>query len=455
MRPENQMMETMVPVRERGALKRILSGLCVLFVGVIILYYGNLYVNHVITRLSDRAFGPMLFGSAFSVLVHGAQVLLLFLGWILIGKGTGYYFSQAEVAVSVVLSCVGIGLSWVVFPILSPGLDYTFPLELYIVIPLVALFELLTLYVENWVDRGAAMLLWVYSFQSLELLPVFPTNTRALSSLFENMYRSNEEVAVASMAGTALFLSFMAGAMTSTWLLARYSIRLGQVRQLWQYAPRRKSDREEGLIEVNMVDMRSLVHDLRNPLAAIKGMALLLQGEEAESEKADVMLRATNYMERMINEILYEDRRNSVIVEKFFDNVEKHIRPFPWGEYVSVTISPDVLRTTVLINEIRFIRALLNILDNAWRANRTAGTRNIGLHVRLNARFVEIEILDNGPGYDPSAPLHPKSGWGSTGLGLAFTRKVVVAHHGNLLLSQRTDGVNGASVLISIPVADD
>jgi signal transduction histidine kinase len=448
------MMKTMMPVQERGALKRILAGLCVLLVGVIVLYYGNLYVNHIITRLRGREFGPMLFGSAFSVLVHGSQVLLLLLGWILIGKGAGYYFSQAETIVSVVLSCTGIGLSWIAFPFFYPGLEYTFPLELYILVPLVALFELLTLFVENGVDRGAAMLLWVYSFQSLELLPVFPTNRQALSSLFENMYHSNEEVAVASMAGTALFLSFMAGAVTSTWLLARYSVRLSQVRRLWQYAHRRKSDREEGLAEVNMVDMRSLVHDLRNPLAAIKGMALLLQGEETESEKAEVMLRATNYMERMINEILYEDRHNSVAVEKFFDNLEKHIRPFPWGEYVTLTLSPDVRPVKIMINEIRFIRALLNILDNAWRANRTAGTKNIDACVRLNAQFVEIEILDNGPGYVPHAPLFQKSRWGSTGLGLAFTRKVVIAHNGNLLLSHRTDGVNGASVLISIPVAD-
>ncbi|MDR1873677.1 MAG: HAMP domain-containing histidine kinase [Synergistaceae bacterium] len=450
MRRDSQMMETMMPLQERGALKCILAGFSVLLLGLAVLYYGNLYVTYIIARLSNRDFGPMLFGTTFSVLVHGVQVLLLLLAWDLIGKGAGSYFGRAEVFVSITFSVVGIWLSWVVFPLIHPFFSYTFPLRIYIVLLLLALLELLTLQVENWVDKGAAMLLWVYSFQSLELLPVFPTKSKALSSLFEGMYHTSEEVAIASMAGMALFLSFMAGAMTSTWLLARYSIRLGQVRQLWQYAPRRKSEREEGLREVNMVDMRSLVHDLRNPLAAIKGMALLLhQGEGEEKEKAEVTLRAANYMERMINEILYEDRRNPVVVEKFFDSLEQHIRPFPWGEYVAVTVSPDARQATLSLNEIRFMRAILNVLDNAWRANRMTGARDIDLFVRLNARFVEIEILDHGPGY---TPLSQKSGWGSTGLGLAFTRKVVIAHNGTLLLSQRTDGTNGASVLITIPL---
>ncbi|MDR1730784.1 MAG: HAMP domain-containing histidine kinase [Synergistaceae bacterium] len=452
---KTQILTKLNPVQERGALKRIMAGICILMTGVVVLYWGNRYMAIVIERLSHREFGPMLFGSVFSVLIHGSQILLLLLGWVLIGNGAGYYFTQARIFVSIILSSVGIWLSWITFPLLHRWLTYTFPLEIYILVPLLALFELLTLQVENWIDRGAAISLWVYSLQSLELLPAFPTSTQALSNLFEGMYRSNAEVAIASMAGTSLFLSFLAGAITSTWLLARYSIRLSQVRQLWQYAPRRKSDSEDGLLGVNMVDVRSLVHDLKNPLAAIKAMALLLReekGGEAESEKADVLLKATSYMEHMINEILHEDQRSAIVTEKFFDNLEKHIHPFPWGEYVHVTLSPDVREVPLKLNEIRFMRALLNVLDNAWRANRTAGTRDIDLHVRRNAQFVEIEILDNGPGY---APLSNRSGWGSTGLGLAFVRRIVTAHQGNLLISSRTDGISGASVLISVPVSND
>jgi signal transduction histidine kinase len=451
---------TLLPVEERGAFKRIFFGIFLLLADWVGLYYGNLYIAYVAKRLQERAFGPMFFGSTFSVLVHGSQVLLLLLAWVLISKGVGYYFRRVELAISLIFSSVGIWATWTVLPLFSSNLEYTFPLNLFIVILLLALFQLLTMQVENWIDKGTAILLWVYSFQSLELLPTFPTSTQALSTLFQGMYRSNEEVAIASMTGTALFLSFMAGAMTSTWLLTRYSIRLRQVRQFWENETQRASAEKDGLREISMVDIRSLVHDLKNPLAAIKGMALMLQSENSENkdvrtqEKAEIMLKASNYMEHMIGEILYEDQRCIVTVESFFDNLEKHIRPFPWGEYVSITVAPDVAQLSLSLNEIRFMRALLNILDNAWRANLTAGAKDILLRVKRSVQYLEIDILDNGPGpgYTPSH-AYQKSGWGSTGLGLAFTRKVVIAHGGNLVLMQRTDSPNGASVLISLPIA--
>lgn len=449
--------QSFLPIVERGAFKRILAGLFALLLALIALYYGNLYVSHITSRLEGREFGPMLFGSVFSVLIHGSQVLLLLLAWVLIGGGVGYYFLRMNFAVSLMLSSIGIWASWSALPMLSPMLAVTFPLNVFIVITLVALFQLLTLHVENWIDKGTAMLLWIYSFQSLELLPAFPTNAQALSSLFQGMYRSNQEIAIASMAGTALFLSFMAGALTSTWLLARYSIRLGQVRQLWESGlGRRAADRVDGMREVSMVDMRSLVHDLKNPLAAIKGMAMMLR-EEENSGKAEIMLKATGYMERMIGEILHEEQKSPIAVEAFFDNLEQHIRPFPWGEYATISLDADARRLILALNEIRFMRALLNVMDNAWRANRIAGVgaRNIDLHVRQNSQFVEIEIKDNGAGYQPQAPMFQKSGWGSTGLGLAFVRKVVAAHGGTFLMSQRMDNVRGTSVLISIPTENE
>jgi signal transduction histidine kinase len=448
--------QALLPIVERGAFKRILCGIFILLVDWIVLYFGNLYIAHVTERLREQDFSLMFFGSTFSVFVHGSQVLLLLLAWVLIGKGAGNYFRRAELAVSLLFSSVGIWATWTVLPLLSNRLYYTFPLSLFIMILLLILFQLLTLQVENWVDKGTAILLWIYSFQSLELLPSFSANGQALSTLSRGMYRSNVEVALASMTGTALFLSFMAGAMTSTWLLTRYSIRLRQVRQFWESEPQQASAEEDGFREVSMMDMRNLVHDLRNPLAAVKGMVLMLQNEnkdESTLRKTKIMLKAANYMERMIGEILHEDRRCIVQVESFFHNLEKHIRPFPWGEYVSITIAPDAAPLLLSLNEIRFMRALLNILDNAWRANLVAGAKDIALRVKRSVQYLEIEILDDGPG--PYVPNHvrSKSGWGSTGLGLAFTRQVVIAHRGNLMLTRRADKANGASVLISLPIS--
>jgi signal transduction histidine kinase len=450
--------QTLLPHAERGALRCILGGACAFLIGILVLYYGNVYVLFLMNRLEGRDFGPMLFIATFKVLIHGSQVSLLLLAWGLIGRGVGGYFSQMELAVNIVLSSAGIGISWMVLPLFSDNLSYTFPLNIFIVILLVILFQLLTLQVENWIDTSAAMLLWIYAFQSLDLLPAFPSNTQTGPDLFQIMYSSAQNVAIASIAGTVMFLSFLAGALTSTWILARYSIRVGQVRQLWSNELRRKvrAEKDDGLRVISMVEIQSLVHDLRNPLAAVKSMALMLKSEntgDGVAEKAEIMLKAAGYMERMVGEILHEDQRHVVQVEPFFNNLERHIRPFPWGEYVSIAIDPNAKELSLALNEIHFMRALLNVLDNAWRANRTTGKKNIALHVRRNGFFLEIEILDNGPGYVSLSAVYQHSGWGSTGLGLAFVRKVVIAHRGELLLSQRTDNVSGTTVLISLPVA--
>ncbi|MDR1378768.1 MAG: HAMP domain-containing histidine kinase [Synergistaceae bacterium] len=441
---------TLLPIEERGAFKRILLGILILLAGCTVLYFGNRYVAYMISRLQERSFGLMLFGSTLGVLVHGGQVILLLVAWGLIGRGIGYYFHRTELIAGLSFSSLGIWAVWTVFPLLSRNLVYTFPLNFYIVLLLFAIFQLLTLNIENWIDKAAAILLWVYSFQSLELLPMFSPDRLALSTLFRDMYRSNEDVAIASVAGTALFLSFMAGAMIATWILTRYSILLGQMRHSWESQSKRTKE-EDTLLEVSMVDIRSLVHDLRNPLAAIKGIALMFRSEgHSASEKSDIMLKAANYMEHIIGEILHEDQQRLVPVQVFFDDLEKHICPFPWAEHVAVVIEPDSEQLSLSLNEIRFTRALLNILDNASRANRTAGTKDIDIHVRRNVQFLEIEVMDNGPGIQSS--LYQKSGWGSTGLGLAFTRKVVTSHGGNIMLAHRADGINGASVLVSLPI---
>jgi signal transduction histidine kinase len=452
-------LEELLPIEERGSFKRITSGLLMLAVGVLLLYSGNRYTEHLIDNLAGRSFVVVLYCAAFGVFVHGAQVFLLLLGWVMIGQGVGSYFRLGEFVsnfANLALSSAGIWASWRILPLLSGYFQIVFPLDVFFVVMLTVLFQLLTLNIEEGTDKGAALLLWVYSFQSLELLPTFPQYGVEFSVPFlDRRLGSQREIAVAAMAGTAMFLSFMMGASLSTWLLAKYSILLSRVRRLWRYEPGQSQENEE-IRQVSMVDMRNLVHDLKNPLAAVKATAMMLRGGPCGSgtpEKTRILLEAVGYMERMIEELLHEEQRRTVSVKSFFEGLEQHIRPFSWGEEVVLSLDPSAGDAHFQINGIRLTRALFGIMDNAWRANRSAGTRGIELRIRRNARFLEVEILDNGPGYVSKGALFQKSGWGSTGLGLAFARRVVTTHGGELVISQRADA-NGSSVFISLPVAD-
>jgi signal transduction histidine kinase len=441
-----------LPLEERGSFKYMISGLLTLVVGMILLYGGNRYIEYLSARLTERSFEIAICGAAFCIFVHGCQVFSLILGWTMIGQGAGAYSKRWGVCVNIAVSSAGMLATWKVLPMFSEYLRVASLLDVVFVAMLNALFQLATLNIEKGVDKGVAMLLWVCSFQSLELLPTFPSYRSSFPiPFFESGYYSQKETVVAVLTGTTLFLSFTMGAALSTWVLAKYSIRLTQVRRLWGYTSLQAHEGEE-LRHVSMVDMRNLVHDLKNPLAAVKGMAMMLHTEMGGSgapQKTEVMLKAISYMEHMIAEILHEEQREMMPVEPFFEHFEQNIRPFPWGKEVILSVDPDARGSRFSINKIRLMRALFDILDNAWRANRMTGTKGLGLCVRLNARFLEIEVLDNGPGYVPRRSTQ-RSGWGSTGLGLAFARRVVAAHGGELVIAPRANA-NGASVLISLP----
>lgn len=407
-----------------------------------VLYYGNVFLALLANRSGEQRTGSLLFLSVTNMLVRGTQNLFLLSGWHFIARSAANRIPQIEDPVTVLIPSVGVAASLYILPLLSPQLQPHFPMPAALVFLLTILFQLILLRVEDGLDRCAALLLWVFSFQSLELF----------SNLSEgNEILSNQDTAILSMAGTALFFSFLSGAVSSTWLISRYSIRMGLLRQTWAAPDLRNASEDAGLKTVTMVDVNNLAHDLKNPIAAIKGTTTMLH-KEAPSEKSALILKAAEYMENMVRELLIEDERNAISLPDFCGTIERHIHPFPWGKDVLIRLDPSAEALSISANKIRLLRAVLNVLDNAWRANETAGSRGIELHLRRNAGYVEIEVLDNGPGYRAGRRQNHKSGWGSTGLGLAFTRRVVTLHGGSLLIADRTDRQHGARVLISLPI---
>ena len=113
-----------------------------------------------------------------------------------------------------------------------------------------------------------------------------------------------------------------------------------------------------------MVDVNHLAHDLKNPIAAIKGTALLLQKGDS-AEKGTLILRAAEFMENMVRELLSEDEKHALKVSELCDTIDRQIRPFPWGKDVALTLDPEAEEVSIPANRMRLLRAVFNILDNA------------------------------------------------------------------------------------------
>lgn len=89
---------------------------------------------------------------------------------------------------------------------------------------------------------------------------------------------------------------------------------------------------------------------------------------------------------------------------------------------------------------------LLNLLRNAWQATTDVPNPRITLTARLNRRgHVVIEVSDNGPGVPGDltrkifVPFFTTKEGGS-GVGLALTRQVMIAHQGFVTLGESDEG---------------
>ena len=433
------------PSLPRDGTRQLLTGFCILAAVAVSLQYNPLLVPWISRPRELWGGGGVLLASVTRMLLHGVQNLMLLSGWHLVARGVAHRIPKIKDSVTVLLPPTGLAACFYLLPLLDPGLSPSFPIHPAMIFLLMILFQLLTLRLEDGLDRYAALLLWVLSFQSLELLSNFPGASSALSA---------EITAALGMAGTALFFSFLTGAVFSTWLIARYAIRVNLLRQTWSASDLREAPGDARLKTIAMVDVNHLAHDLKNPIAAIKGTATLLRKGES-LEKAALILKAAEYMENMVRELLSEDEKHALKVSELYDTIDRQIRPFPWGRDVVLTLDPEAETLSIPANKMRLLRAVFNVLDNAWRANETTGGQGVELNIRRNARRLEIEILDNGPGYNAERAQTHKSGWGSTGLGLAFTRRVIALHGGSLLIANRIDQQRGTRVLISLPIPSE
>ncbi len=107
------------------------------------------------------------------------------------------------------------------------------------------------------------------------------------------------------------------------------------------------------------------------------------------------------------------------------------------------------------------MRSLFNyLLDNALQALKISGKshREIQIISRENGEYLEVDIVDNGPGIDEKLRLKVFepffSGWdqgrGHAGMGLTMAQEVVASHGGGLTIDSPLNG--GCRVRVILPV---
>ncbi|MDY0394007.1 HAMP domain-containing sensor histidine kinase [Virgibacillus halophilus] len=189
-------------------------------------------------------------------------------------------------------------------------------------------------------------------------------------------------------------------------------------------------------------EMANLVHDLKTPLVTVEGLVSLieLQMQAAhDSAAAAYFQRIENSVEKMkdmISEILDEHVKKEIEAAELLHYVTSHLALD--DQFVQLHIHIEEPVPMIHINKIRFSRALSNVIENA--VHSFAGKQgNIWIRVLTEQEQVIFSVRDDGSGI-AEKDLHAifEEGFSSresSGLGLAFVRRVVANHGGTVNIS--------------------
>lgn len=242
----------------------------------------------------------------------------------------------------------------------------------------------------------------------------------------------------------------------STWGLALFAMRL-QRRDLRR---REELARREHLAQLGEMGA-VLAHEVRTPLAGIKGFAQLL-GERAVDERqrghAARIVAESERLEELVEDLLSYARQEPAGEEP--STVDDTLRE-AWvmldGEAAARGITLAVsgsLPGPVACPPERLRQVFLNLFSNALQVVPQQGLVRVTLS--SDNRMAAIVVADSGPGFAADSltrlfdPFYTTRASGS-GLGLAICRKII-EHCGGTITAANSAG-GGAEVRLALPLA--
>ena len=196
-----------------------------------------------------------------------------------------------------------------------------------------------------------------------------------------------------------------------------------------------------------------LAHEIRNPLASLKGHAQLLEEQLAGDDRRQAKAR------RIVDEAVRLERLTTSLLDFVRAGQVARVRSDPRALARRALDITDPTRVTFddksspenwSLDPTRIEQALVNLLRNALQASDTP----VELSVRREDGGLVFLVADRGPGVPPAIrerlfqPFATGRTQG-TGLGLAVVRRVAELHGGTVAAVSRTGG--GASFRLWVP----
>ncbi len=210
-----------------------------------------------------------------------------------------------------------------------------------------------------------------------------------------------------------------------------------------------------------------LAHELKNPLGSIKGLAQLMEenGEHGNINQNSTarIVQEVDRMDSFIRELLdFGQQANVSIVSSDLAQLAAEAMASAksgsnWVDDKGLKIVEDRMPAgPVLLQKERILRALTNIILNAFEATPEGGTVQLATFIsgKGDASRAICQIDNDGPAipeadreriFEPFYTTKPKG----TGLGLAMASQIVVQNGGTLTAEPRP---TGARFVLAFPL---
>ncbi len=219
-----------------------------------------------------------------------------------------------------------------------------------------------------------------------------------------------------------------------------------------------------------------IIHDLRNPLAAISGnLELLLMRREGFTEKnltaIDRCLINCSDLKEMIGSLLdihrmeegaLELNKETVDLSALIEEVLEQFTSKAASRQISLSFQPDQPSVSAEIDPGLIKRVVANLMNNALRHTPPEGSIEISMPLISPDSNFRINVMDSGNGLNPEYHQiifdkfeqadRGQNGVkiGGSGLGLTFCKMAVEAHGGKIWVESEGEG-NGSTFSFTLP----
>ncbi len=207
-----------------------------------------------------------------------------------------------------------------------------------------------------------------------------------------------------------------------------------------------------------------LAHEIKNPLAGMKGAIQVLQRDHDRipaAERDDVLKEIGRQVDRLnhnVEDLLAFARPQKPVLG--VNDLNKVVAAVVRTAVADPAASGVTFRTELAESALgRFDphlmeQLLLNLVQNAFQA--LAGSGTVTIRTRATDELLTLEVEDDGPGMPPEVraraldPFFTTRHQG-TGLGLAIVQRIAAAHDGQVLLNSQPG--EGTRVRVLLPQA--